>query len=70
MWCITSPFRPLNQDEQQIVWSDYKHDTTLKYLVAVNTHGAVMFVSEAFGGRTSDKELTLSCGEHAWQSLL
>ncbi|XP_077529055.1 uncharacterized protein LOC144141335 [Haemaphysalis longicornis] len=54
--------RPLNQDEQQIVWSDYKHDTTLKYLVAVNTHGAVMFVSEAFGGRTSDKELTLSCG--------
>ncbi|XP_049272060.1 uncharacterized protein LOC125758666 [Rhipicephalus sanguineus] len=35
--------RPLNLDEQQVVWSTYKQNTTLKYLVAVNPHGAVMF---------------------------
>lgn len=69
MLCITLPFRPLNQDEQKIVSSDYKPNTTIKYLVALNTHGAVMFMSEAFGGRTSDEGLTLSCGESAWRLL-
>lgn len=55
--------RPLNLDEQQVVWSTYKQNTTLKYLVAVNPHGAVMFISKTSGGRVSDKELTLSSGE-------
>ncbi|KAH9378999.1 hypothetical protein HPB48_006636 [Haemaphysalis longicornis] len=55
-------FRPLNLDGQQVVWSHYKQATTLKYLVAVNPHGAVMFISKAYAGRASDKQLTLACG--------
>lgn len=54
--------RPLNLDGQQVVWSHYKQATTLKYLVAVNPHGAVMFISKAYAGRASDKQLTLACG--------
>ncbi|XP_077525851.1 uncharacterized protein LOC144137767 [Haemaphysalis longicornis] len=55
-------FRPLNLDCQQVVWSHYKQATTLMYLVAVNPHGAVMFISKAYAGRASDKQLTLACG--------
>ncbi|XP_077557369.1 uncharacterized protein LOC144172582 [Haemaphysalis longicornis] len=55
--------RPLNLDGQQVVWSHYKQATTLKYLVAVNPHGAVMFISKAYAGRASDKQLTLACGK-------
>ncbi|CAN7975724.1 unnamed protein product [Ixodes persulcatus] len=47
-------FRPLNLDTQQVVWSSYKQNSTLKCLVAVNPHGAVVFVSRACGGRVSD----------------
>ncbi|EEC18340.1 hypothetical protein IscW_ISCW013731, partial [Ixodes scapularis] len=53
-------FRPLNLDTQQVVWSSYKQNSTLKYLVAVNAHGAVVLVLRACGGRVSDKELTIA----------
>lgn len=65
-----SAFRPLNMDTQQIIWSNYKQNSTLKYLVSVNPHGAVVFVSKACGGRFSDEELTFASGSSSCFSTL
>ena len=35
-------------------WSDYKHHNTSKILVSITPNGAFNFISEAWGGRTSD----------------
>lgn len=45
------------------VYSNYKSHTTFKFLVAINTHGAIVYVSRAWGGRTSDKHITASSAE-------
>lgn len=39
-------------------WSDYKHHNTAKVLVSVTPNGAFNFVSEAWGGQTSDVHWT------------
>lgn len=45
------------------VYSNYKSHTTFKFLVAINAHGAIVDVSRAWGGRTSDKHITASSAE-------
>ena len=50
--------KPQNPDTQSQTWSSYKHHNTLKFLLAVTPNGVPSFVSDCYGGRTSDKELT------------
>ena len=39
-------------------WSDYKHHNTAKILASIAPNGAFNFISETWGGRTSDVHLT------------
>lgn len=59
---LTACIRPTNLETQQQAWSNYKQRCTLKYLVCVNPQGAVCFVSQAFGGRISDRQVVLRSG--------
>ena len=54
--------KPSNVLANAQVWSNYKQKHTVKFLIAVCPQGSIIFISCAWGGRTSDKELTLNCG--------
>ena len=54
--------KPHNLKCQNQCWSDYKHHHTAKFLVSINPSGMINFVSDCWGGRTSDKHLTLHSG--------
>ena len=43
-------------------YSSYKSHSTFKALVAVSPGGVVVFVSRLWSGRSSDKQITQSCG--------
>lgn len=53
---------PKNLDLQKLTWSEYKHHNTLKTLVCVAPNSTIVFVSKAYGGSISDKEITNRCG--------
>ena len=44
------------------LFSSYKHHTTVKILIGVAPCGAAMFVSEAFEGSISDREIVKQSG--------
>jgi hypothetical protein len=39
------------------VWSNYKHHSTIKFLLGITPQGTISFLSECAGGRLSDKEI-------------
>ncbi|KAE8745576.1 hypothetical protein FOCC_FOCC007005 [Frankliniella occidentalis] len=43
-------------------WSNYKGHETVKYLIAVTPQGFICFVSQSYGGRSSDKFITEDSG--------
>lgn len=49
--------------------SNYKHHSTVKFLVGMNCGGAITYISSMFGGRSSDKYIT-SCSSDLINELL
>ena len=49
--------KPSNISDQSATWSSYKNRNTLKCLVGISPRGAVTFISNAYGGSTSDRQI-------------
>lgn len=49
--------RPTNLLARAQVWSNYKHHSTLKFLIGITPQGTISYVSQCVGGRMSDKEI-------------
>jgi hypothetical protein len=53
---------PSNFTARSATYSNYKHSNTIKFLVSIAPSGGVSFISRAFGGRTSDKIISIQSG--------
>ena len=54
--------RPQNQLARAQVYSNYKSHNTVKYLIRITPVGAVSFLFYVWGGRVSDRMITLNAG--------
>ena len=59
--------RPKSVDNQASTWSDYKKHNTVKFLVVISPNGFVMYISDCYGGRTSDRYI---CQDSAFYNFL
>ena len=49
--------RPSDLLARAQVWSNYKHHSTLKFLIGITPQGTISFLSKCVGGRMSDKQI-------------
>jgi len=54
--------RPSSLIARAMTWSNYKHHNTVKFLIGITPQGVIAFISQAWGGRVSDKYITENCG--------
>ncbi|XP_035997778.1 uncharacterized protein LOC105928197 isoform X4 [Fundulus heteroclitus] len=54
--------RPSNLTARAQTWSTYKHNNTMKYLVAFTPAGAISFLSPGWGGQVSERQITYDSG--------
>ena len=54
--------KPTNYELQSITWEQYKSTNTVKFFRADDPFGGASFISPAFGGSVSDKEILRQCG--------
>ncbi|XP_021351115.1 uncharacterized protein LOC110448927 [Mizuhopecten yessoensis] len=54
--------KPSSFELQSVTWSDYKHHHTAKILLSITPAGMINFISKSWGGRASDKHVTLNSG--------
>ena len=59
--------RPKSLLNQASTWSDYKHHNTIKFLIGITPSGYISFLSDCYGGRSSDKFIT---GDSGFYDLL
>ena len=49
--------RPSDLMARAQVWSNYKHHSTVKFLIGITPQSTISYVSDCVGGRMSDKEI-------------
>lgn len=54
--------RPRNPSNHSKTYSNYKSHNTFKFLVCITPTGAISFVSDIWGGNTSDRYITANSG--------
>lgn len=54
--------RPSSLLPRSETWSNYKNCNTAKFLIGICPQGSISYISEGWGGRTSDKHITEHCG--------
>ena len=54
--------KPSDDEAQASMWSNYKHNYTVKFLLGILSSGAMYFTSEGHGGSITDPVLTEICG--------
>ena len=51
--------RPSNLYAHAQTWSNYKHHNTVKYLIGITPQGSILFISDGWDGRASDKHVAI-----------